>query len=156
MQRLLKIVCLISCLWMMGCGHPSLDAVFNTSTGVYPVVSDSTVAALEALGEGGSGLPTTSIVKIQMQGIAERKMQAVWLQSLLLKAIDGDLSFIQQAKCYLVSSDGRELRFDVKGDIDLANILRSSFTILIEIQGENPTSKVNVSADLKLKTHLVM
>ena len=157
-----------------GCGHPSAELVFNTSTEAYPVSTDNSGAALAALGSTAIG--ATSLVRIEMQGIGEAKMQSVWLQALSLEAREGNLKFIQLSKCFLVpksgaskdplqvglakaedvSADGKTMKFHVDSGPDLAGIVKSPFSIIIEIEGDAPVEKTSVSGDLTFKARLVL
>ncbi|MBI3542350.1 MAG: hypothetical protein HY075_03635 [Deltaproteobacteria bacterium] len=165
----------IGLLALAGCGHPATEMVFSTSTGGYAVSTDGDAAAMASLGGSDSGISVTSVIRIPMEGIADSKMQAVWLQALVLQASAGDLRFVQLAKCYVqrragsstpvlvgtarasdVAEDGRSIKFQVDSGQELSGTVRSAFTIVIEIEGNSPTGKVNVSADLKLKARITI
>jgi len=157
---------ILTCLAISSCGKPAVDLVFNTSTGAYPVNSGSDGSALETLSE--DGFPMTSYVRIEMAGIAEAKMRGVHLRSLVLKAMEGDLRFIQIARCHVrsggkmhqlgeakvsdLSADYKSLKLNVNHEADLTDVVRNPFTIFVEIEGEAPSTKTSISADLTFKT----
>lgn len=170
-----KFLLFLSLLALSGCGHPSADMVFNTSTEAYPLSSDAVAGALVGLGADSSGVSVTSVVKIEMQGIGEASMQSIWPQALSLISRDGDLRFVQLAKCYVqphspsasqepilighakaedLSEDGRSLRFHMDGEPDLAGILKGPFVIAVEIEGDAPNGKSSVSANLTFKARV--
>jgi hypothetical protein len=150
-----------------------MDLMFNTSTEAYPVTSSSNAAALE--GVSPEGLTVTSVIRIKMQGVSDAKMEAVWLQSLALRATEGDLKFLQLARCYVqsgtdrshliqvgtakadgIASDGKSFKFQVDRSQDVAEIIRSPFYIVVEIEGDSPSGKTSVSAELTFKAHVGM
>lgn len=170
MRILTGFLCIIGLLSVVGCGKPAVDVVFNTSTEAYPVSTDEDAAALASIGGAESGIAVSSTVRIQMQGVGEAAMEAMHLEALILNAKEGDLRFVQLAKCYVMprsqtsppvlvgtaresdlSEDGRSLKFHADSGPELSGILKSPFTILIEIEGNPPTGKVAVSAELKMK-----
>lgn len=111
-----------------------------------------------------------------MQALAEDKMSSVWAQDLVLQAKEGDLRFVQVAKCYIqsrprtganplllgsakaenVSEDGRSLKFHVDSGADLAGLLKGPFTIVVEIEGDVPNSKTSIFANLSFKAHILL
>lgn len=175
MKRYLgKFLLMINLLGFGGCGHPSADMMFNTSTEAYPVVTEATSSALADLGMSGSGVPVSSVVRIELAAINDSKMKSVWAEALVLQAKEGDLRFVQLAKCYIqpksnpsaqpvflgqakaehLSEDRRSLKFDVDHNPDLAAILKSPFSIVIEIEGDAPSGKISVFGELTFKARV--
>jgi hypothetical protein len=93
------------------------------------------------------------------------------LQALALVAKEGSLHFVQSARCYMqprgagagapiligkaraddVAADAKSIKFQVDSGIDLAGTVKSPFNIVIEIEGDQPASKVTVLGEVTFK-----
>ncbi|MEW6055714.1 MAG: hypothetical protein AB1540_03795 [Bdellovibrionota bacterium] len=169
-----KTLSIIMGLTLLSCSKFSVEQVLETSTDAYPVVTETSAAALESVGSDSAGVPVTSVVRIQMKGIANNEMESVRPDVLVLEAREGDLRFVQRARFYVqsqgqvkepfligearadrIAADGKTMRFLVDNEVELGEILKNPFSIIIDIEGNNPTLKTSVSGLMKFKVRLV-
>jgi hypothetical protein len=58
------------------------------------------------------------------------------------------------AKAEGIAPDGKSLKFQVDNSQDVSDIVRSPFFIVVEIEGDSPSGKTSVSAELTFKAHV--